>query len=50
MSAHTFYRRDFTRDDSAAKRTAVEGPVLITDWGRPAFALLKIEYDCRIVG
>lgn len=43
MSVHTFSSRDFTRDVGAAKRAAAEGPVFITDRGRPAFALLKIE-------
>jgi PHD/YefM family antitoxin component YafN of YafNO toxin-antitoxin module len=43
MSVHTFSSRDFTRDVSAAKRAAADGPVFITDRGRPAYALLKIE-------
>jgi prevent-host-death family protein len=43
MSVHTYSSRDFTRDVSAAKRAAADGPVFITDRGRPAFALLKIE-------
>lgn len=43
MSVHTFSSRDFTRDVGAAKRAAAKGPVFITDRGRPAFALLKIE-------
>jgi hypothetical protein len=47
---HTFSSRDFTRDVSAAKRAAADGPVFITDRGRPAFALLKIEDYHRIVG
>ena len=42
--------RDFTRDVSAAKRAAAEGPVFITDRGRPAFALLKIEDYYRMTG
>ncbi len=50
MPVHTFSSRDFTRDVSAAKRAAVEGPVFITDRGRPAFALLKIEDYYRIAG
>ena len=50
MSVHTFSSRDFTRDVSAAKRAAAHGPVFITDRGRPAFALLKIEDYYRIVG
>jgi prevent-host-death family protein len=43
MGIHTFSSREFTRDVSAAKRAASDGPVFITDRGRPAFALLKIE-------
>ena len=50
MPVHTFSSRDFTRDVSAAKRAAARGPVFITDRGRPAFALLKIEDYYRIVG
>ena len=50
MSVHTFSSRDFTRDVSAAKRAAERGPVFITDRGKPAFALLKIDDYYRIVG
>ena len=50
MTPHTFSSRDFTRDVSAAKRAALEGPVFITDRGRPAYALLKIEEYYRITG
>ena len=50
MTVHTFSSRDFTRDVSAAKHAAAKGPVFITDRGRPAFALLKIEDYYRIVG
>lgn len=50
MPVHTFSSRDFTRDVSAAKRAAVDGPVFITDRGRPAFALLKIDDYYRITG
>jgi hypothetical protein len=50
MTIHTFSSRDFTRDVSAAKRATVDGPVFITDRGRPAFALLKIDDYYRIVG
>ena len=48
MSIHTFSSREFTRDVSAAKRAAAEGPVFITDRGRPAFALLTIDEYHRI--
>ena len=35
---------------SAAKRAADDGPVVITDRGRPAFALLNIDDYHRTVG
>ena len=50
MSVHTYSSRDFTRDVGAAKRAAAEGPVFITDRGRPAFALLKIEDYYQLAG
>ena len=43
MTVQTYSSRDFTRDVSAAKRAAAHGPVLITDRGRPAYALLSIH-------
>ena len=50
MSVHTYSSRDFTRDVGAAKRAAARGPVFITDRGRPAFALLKIEDYYQLAG
>ncbi len=50
MSIHTFSSREFTRDVSAAKRAAADGPVFINDRGRPAFALLKIDDYHLIAG
>ena len=50
MPIHTFSSRDFTRDVSAAKRAAADGPVFITHRGRPAFALLSIDHYHRIAG
>jgi hypothetical protein len=50
MAVHTFSSRNFTRDVGAAKRAAAKGPVFITDRGRPAFALLKIEDYYRLAG
>ena len=41
MGIHTFSSRDFTRDVSAAKRATADGPVFITDRGRPAFAQVR---------
>ena len=43
MAVHTFSSRDFTRDVSAAKRAAVDGPVFITDRGKPAHVLLSFN-------
>jgi prevent-host-death family protein len=48
MSVHTLPSRDFARDVGHAKRLANEGPVFITDRGKPAFALLKIEDYYRL--
>lgn len=50
MGNHAFSSRDFARDVSAAKRATADGPVLITDRGRPAFAFLKIEDYFRLAG
>jgi hypothetical protein len=50
MPIHTFSSRDFARDIGAAKRAASDGPVFVTDRGRPAFALLKIEDYYRLSG
>lgn len=50
MPIHTYSSREFTRDVGAAKRAATHGPVLITDRGRPAFALLKIEDYYQLAG
>lgn len=43
MTIHTLSSREFTRDVAAAKRAAQEGPVFITNRGRPEYALLKVE-------
>ena len=41
----TFTSREFNQDAGGAKRAAEEGPVYITDRGRPAHVLLSIaEY------
>jgi PHD/YefM family antitoxin component YafN of YafNO toxin-antitoxin module len=46
----TYSSRDFTRDVSAAKRAAEKGPVFITDRGRPAYALLRIDDYYKLQG
>ncbi len=35
--------RDFNQDVGRAKRAADEGPVIITDRGKPAYVLLRYE-------
>ena len=44
----TMSAREFNRDVSAAKREAADGPVVITDRGRPAFVLLSIDEYNRL--
>jgi PHD/YefM family antitoxin component YafN of YafNO toxin-antitoxin module len=43
MALTTVSARDFARDLASAKKAANSGPVIVTDRGRPAYALLKIE-------
>ena len=46
MPPTTLSSRAFNQDTSGAKRAARQGPVFITDRGRPAHVLLTIEeYD-----
>lgn len=44
----TISAQEFNRDVSAAKRAAADGPVIITDRGKPAFVLLSVEDYERI--
>ncbi len=50
MPVRTFFSHDFTRNVSTAKRATTQGPVFITDQGRPAYVLLKIDDYYRLVG
>lgn len=43
MTISTFSSREFNQDVSKIKKAAAQGPVFITDRGRPAHVLLKIE-------
>jgi prevent-host-death family protein len=43
MTITTISSRDFNQDASGAKRAASQGPVFITDRGRPAHVLLSID-------
>jgi prevent-host-death family protein len=46
----TITSRELNRDVSAAKRAASEGPVTITDHGRPTHVLMTAEEYSRITG
>ncbi|HEY4713325.1 MAG TPA: type II toxin-antitoxin system Phd/YefM family antitoxin [Aquirhabdus sp.] len=43
MSIITLSSREFNQDTSRAKKATQEGPVFITDRGRPAHVLLSIK-------
>ena len=40
VARHTIAARAFNQDVSSAKRAADDGPVVITDRGRPAYVLM----------
>jgi prevent-host-death family protein len=46
----TMSSREFNQDASRAKKAANDGPVFITDRGRPAHVLLSIEDYRRLAG
>ncbi|WP_019808340.1 type II toxin-antitoxin system Phd/YefM family antitoxin [Saccharomonospora halophila] len=46
----TLTAREFNQDVSAAKRVASEGPVIITDRGRPSHVLMSFEEFARLTG
>ena len=50
MSITTLSSREFNQDTSRAKKAASDGPVFITDRGKPAHVLLTIEEYRRITG
>ena len=50
MSITTLSSREFNQDTSRAKKAAQDGPVFITDRGRPAHVLLSIEDYQRLTG
>ena len=50
MSLNTYSSREFTRDVSAAKRAAERSPVIITDRGKPSYALLNIRDYHQLCG
>lgn len=50
MAITTLSSREFNQDTSRAKKAAKNGPVFITDRGRPAHVLLTIEEFRRLTG
>ena len=50
MRVTTLSSREFNQDTSGAKKAAREGPVFITDRGRPAHVLMSIEDYRRLAG
>jgi len=46
----TLSSREFNQDASRAKKAALQGPVFITDRGRPAHVLLSIDEYLRLTG
>ncbi len=44
----TFSSREFNQDAARAKRAAQDGPVFITDRGKPAHVLLNIDEYRRL--
>jgi len=45
-----FSSRRFNQDTSAAKRAAEDGPVYVTDRGRPSHVLMTFEEYARLTG
>lgn len=50
MGITTLSSREFNQDASRAKKAARNGPVFITDRGRPAHVLLTIEAYRELAG
>lgn len=50
MSVTTLSSREFNQDASRAKKATKNGPVFITDRGKPAHVLLSIEDYRRLAG
>ncbi|MBB4057547.1 prevent-host-death family protein [Pseudomonas sp. B10] len=50
MAITTISSREFNQDTSAAKKATRQGPVIITDRGRPAHVLLSIEEYQKLTG
>lgn len=50
MGITTISSRDFNQDTSGAKKASRNGPVVITDRGKPSHVLLSIEEYQKLTG
>ncbi|MFZ1107146.1 MAG: type II toxin-antitoxin system Phd/YefM family antitoxin [Rhodomicrobium sp.] len=50
MTTTTISSREFNQDVSRAKRAAEEGPVIITDRGKPVYVLMRHDAYRRLTG
>lgn len=50
MGITTISSRDFNQDTSSAKKASRNGPVIITDRGKPSHVLLTIEEYQKLTG
>lgn len=50
MAITTISSREFNQDTSSAKKATRQGPVIITDRGKPAHVLLSIEEYQKLTG
>jgi prevent-host-death family protein len=50
MTITTLSSREFNQDTGRAKKAAADGPVFITDRGKPAHVLLSIDEYRRLTG
>lgn len=50
MTITTLSSREFNQDTGGAKKAAAQGPVFITERGRPSHVLLTIEEYRKLMG
>jgi prevent-host-death family protein len=50
MSTTTISSRELNQDTSGAKKASRQGPVIITDRGKPAHVLLSMEEYEKLTG
>jgi prevent-host-death family protein len=50
MGITTITSRDFNQNTSGAKKASRNGPVMITDRGKPSYVLLSIEDYQKLTG